>query len=449
MIETRPQKTASKLYTIGLSVWAMAIILTGTYLRNRSAEDVPGFDWLVAIQLAVYMLAGLIGLALLLGNARFGLQTVALSIFIGTCLFSAWFSQYQQLVAGYLILFVGITILTLGLVKRARSLRDLATIENIWFTIILLSLLKDSIISLLFPGMQQAYGVRGSARLGMGVTNANALGFSSALLFWLTFQDDISRKRFFLFLVPRVLLIAAILLTRSRMAFFCLMVGGILRLYLLYSVRPFKPMHLRFVFISLLVTLFTVAALAWSFEFSPLKSTLDVFNRADQGDSIKNLTGRTEIWHKAMEEINRSSTSFVIGYGYGVSRFILNSTRPQIPFFAANAHNTFLEVLINCGLFGEIAYVAILLLAFSWLYRFKKLSAAFTASFAARAAIVVALFFLTSLTESHFSGKISPESVLFLFYFLTLEQEKYFKINNSSLLTGKERQCRSENLATC
>ena len=88
-------------------------------------------------------------------------------------------------------------------------------------------------------------------------------------------------------------------------------------------------------------------------------------------------------------------------------------------------------MMLSCGIFGEIIFIFIFIKFLSWLYKLKSFSQVFSENLILRAVTIVVIFIVNFMTESHFSGKIMPETVLFMFYFLLLDREKYFLKQNS------------------
>jgi|GEM_PF-1584543 len=405
-----------------LFVWCLMLLLVGAHFRSRGGQvENLQADWLVLTQLAVALLALALSMRSLFGTTPLGGRTKILFTFLFVAGLSAVTSEFTTKVIGYWLLLAGLVVLTASLVREARTEKDLRRIETAWLVTTVLFVLKDAAVAFLGQNFQNPNDI---ARLGMGLTHANHLAFYAVLAFWLTFRKA-TRGTHILLWAVRILLVLIILLTRSRTSIVCLLVGGMAHFWFEFAGKGLRRGLILRVSSATLLSGFAIAALAAVyFQFDWAMSLLNTFNRGEHPDSLATLSSaRIYIWQNAWYRIIESPLAFLFGHGYAVSRSVLNDGSVSLRFFAAHSHNDFLEVFVNMGLLGAICYLLIALHGATWLTRFRILRSRFSLKFAARAASVVVMFFLFSLTEVSFGNKIAPPLILFIFYFLSLDQQ--------------------------
>ncbi|MGQ9560776.1 MAG: O-antigen ligase family protein [Candidatus Oleimicrobiaceae bacterium] len=408
------------LFMVGLALWVAIIVLTGTYLRVREVEQSTQMDWLVAARVAVCLAGGVVGLLLLGRGAGGGPGTAALMAYLAAAAGSAAFTAYRAVVVGYWLLLAGGVVLTVGLVVSAKP-EQLHRMEKTWLGVMVVLLLKDALIGVLAPELQEAYGVEGPVRLGMGVTHANALGFGASVAFWLTFSLR-GGKSGALWLL-RALLAAIVTLSWSRNAIVSLVVAGLVRTWFLQSHRAHEGYKVRWVMVNGTVALLLLLGLLLSFNVPAVVEAALAFNRTASFEAIGRLSGRAEIWPLAMEKIFADPLTMLFGYGFGVSRLVLNDGRELLGFYAANAHNTLLEVALTTGLIGAVAYLAMVVVSLRWLCAYRRLDRFFEKGMAGRAATVVAIMMIHSVTESILGTRLGPVTLLWAFYLVALDRE--------------------------
>ncbi|MBC7188205.1 MAG: O-antigen ligase family protein [Calditrichaeota bacterium] len=418
------QTTSSpSLFALGLVLWVAIMVLTGTYLRVRAIEEAAQMDWLVAARLAACMLGGAIGVLLLARGEWRGPATTAVAAYVGAAALSALFTPHKTLVLGYWVLLAGGVALTIGLVASADE-RDLLRIERTWLFVMVLLLIKDALIGVLAPQLQEAYGAEGPTRLGMGVTHANALGFGASLAFWLSFVPAIGGKRALLWLL-RVLLVAIVALSWSRNAMVSLAIGGLVRAWLVQSKRPLEGYHVRWALLSGVSAVVVLVGLLLSLNVKGVVDAALAFNRTTSLATVTRLTGRAEIWPLAVQKILADPLTTVFGHGFGASRMVLNDGRDLIGFYAANAHNTVLEVALTTGIVGLLAFVAMVVLFARWLVRYRPLERVAPQGMALRAAVVFTIIMVHSVTESVMGTRLGPVTLLWVFYLAVADRLRH------------------------
>jgi len=410
------------IYTFALITWVVISVLTGTYLRVRSEDQSMSVDWLIMARLAACLWGGFFGIMLLKKRRSFGPGMWIVLAFLFAALISVTFSQYKELVFGYWLLLAGSAVLTAGIVYHAESVQDLIKVENIWFVLMVSLLVKDALTAMMAPQMQTDYGVGGPQRIGMGVTHANALGFGAAISFWLSFKNEFKRK--WLLMTLRFLLLTIILLAWSRTAIISLIVAGFARFWFKQGMLDERHHLFRLAVLLALLGSVVLFALSLAFDSAVVKEVLQEFNRGQDLETVTTLTGRTEIWPVVIHKIFAGPQYFLIGHGYGVSRLVINEGYEVPAFYASNAHNTFMEILLTMGLFGSIFFVGMFLYGLQWLFRYRSLAAIFSNGFTLRAITTLTIILIHANTESVMGTKIGPVTLLFFFYLLALDRKK-------------------------
>lgn len=99
---------------------------------------------------------------------------------------------------------------------------------------------------------------------------------------------------------------------------------------------------------------------------------IDIERGAEGEDTVATLTGRSEIWSRAVELVRHRP---IAGYGMhsGEALWTNEYLRTNVTFQAGNAHNLFLEAAVATGLVGLSLLVAAILLAFADLMRRRDL----------------------------------------------------------------------------
>lgn len=420
--QMRRDIVSKPLFLFGLVVWVSIMVLTGTYLRVRDVEEAAQVDWLVVARLGACLLGAGVGVVLLRRGERGGPGYLAVLAYTVAAACSALFAPDPKLVLGYWVLLVGGLLLTLGLIACADDQR-LLQVERAWLVVMVALLIKDALIGVLAPQLQEAYGVEGPVRLGMGVTHANALGFGASLAFWLTFVPTRWARRWTMWLV-RLLLVAIVVLSWSRNAMTSIVVGGLLRAWLLQGHRPVEGFHVRWTLLGGIATVVVLVALLLTMNVKPVVDAALAFNRTASLESVTRLSGRAEIWPLAVRKITSDPLRMIFGHGFGTSRLVLNDEQEALEFYAANAHNTLLEVALTTGLVGVLAFAGIVVLSARWLINYRAMNAWAPQDMALRAATVFAIIMIHSLTESILGTRLGPVTLLWVFYLAVADRQR-------------------------
>ncbi|MDZ7379762.1 MAG: hypothetical protein ONB06_10525, partial [candidate division KSB1 bacterium] len=111
-------------------------------------------------------------------------------------------------------------------------------------------------------------------------------------------------------------------------------------------------------------------------------------------------------------------------HGFGTSRLVLNDEQEALEFYAANAHNTLLEVALTTGLVGVLAFAGIVVLSARWLINYRAMNAWAPQDMALRAATVFAIIMIHSLTESILGTRLGPVTLLWVFYLAVADRQR-------------------------
>lgn len=402
------------LYNISLGVWVAIIILTGTYIRIREGDVTPQTDWLVVSQLIACGIGALLG-TILIGrkhSAGHGVKIVILYLLFAG--FSAFLSRYPWIVCGYWLLLVGAALLTTGLVHSAGTFVRVNTIENVWLIVITLLLIKDLLISLFVPSLHGGGEVQ---RLGMGVTHANTISFLACVAFWISFKERTLHRELFMWIV-RALFVFIIIASRSRLSLFLFIIGGIIRFGLTRRRMPFRWIYIWSVSGFILVLI----GLGMSMELQGVRSGFEFVNRSQNLETILSLARRTEIWAAVVKKvIHGPLLNALFGYGYGISRLVLNENIDTLTFYFYHCHNAFLEHALTVGIAGLSAFLLMIAYALRWLRKSTLARFAHAPEISIHALTVVVFILIKSFIEVPVGGKVNPAMMIFLLYFLALD----------------------------
>lgn len=408
-----------------MTIWIGIMLLVGTYFRIRSQDVATELDWLVLAQVLACMAGGVLGVSLIRRSSHLGLGGKILLIYVITVGVSIIFSPYTKIVLGYWILLLGTTLLIMGLVQKAQTIRSLWQIEKAWLFTVVVIIIKDTITSL-FLVDQYKIGemIGGPFRLGMGVTHANEISLMAALGFWMTFRKD-EVKSSFLFWLLRILFLVVIAMSRTRSSMICIVMGGVVWFWFKKGFQENISFNLRIALPNFFVAFIIFGILMLSFGVPGMNEAFSYFNRGMDSNVLLSISGRTEIWPYAFERIVDTPFTILFGHGYGVSRFVLNEGAGSSSFYAYHAHNTFLEVLLAIGLLGFIPFVLLAVYNFKWLTAFRQLSQEFSPEFALRAISIFTMVSISSLTEAYLVTKIHPITMISIFYLLSLDRRRH------------------------
>ena len=409
--QSRTYQGTEKLAT---AVLVMMLFIIGVYFRHRPKEAELSVDWWVISQLVICLLGGFLGILLIRKRKRLGIGAHSLLVYILAVLCSTLFSSYPVAVFGYWVLLAGATLLTIGLVHQAQTVRDLVRLEKTWLITVCAILFINTVVSYFVTDIEPRYEHE-AFRLGMGWVHASNIAYTACYVFCLSFVVRKSWSKVLMWLI-RLLLLFVIISTRTRLPLLLCIFAGTMRLVL-----PQKNMSYTWLMLSCcVVSAVSVAALAVSFNLADTADLFLWFNRGNTAN-VMTLTGRIPLWLHVIGLVVDDWLRFVFGYGYGISRFAINEGSGLSGWYAYS-HNAFLEHIVGMGFVGLVPFIFLISYSARWLINFKVLCKRFSGEFTLRAATVMAVFYISSLVGAHMGTKISPTTVIIIFYILALDK---------------------------
>src|SRR5262245_41413511 len=92
------------LHATSIAILVLILVVTGSYIRERTPDESDTADWLVVLQLGLCLAGGAIGLILIAKSSGSGTGARRLIFYVVAIVFSIVFSPYLKLSAGYWIL---------------------------------------------------------------------------------------------------------------------------------------------------------------------------------------------------------------------------------------------------------------------------------------------------------------------------------------------------------
>ena len=334
-----------------------------------------------------------------------------LILYIAAVAVSAFNSPSPGNVVGYWMLLAAAGMLSIGFVNRCASERSLRQVEYVWLTLVSLIMVEQVIMS----SFQEVPEWReGPFRLTLG-DQANGIGMTAVLLFWISFWLSAERARAARLSagwILRFAYLATMILTRSRVAIIAFVVGGGISSAAWFVQRkgryawPFVALVLCAV-----LALASFASLAEQFQILGVDDVISLFNR---NEDVGSLTGRTEIWPYALERIFDNPLTILFGHGYGISRLIL-AENWKVAFHPTHSHNAILESILSTGIIGGALHLLLLAYSATWLIKWRP-SYGIPPGFNLRAIAVISALLTSLMTESFLVVKLEPLTLIFLFY---------------------------------
>jgi len=405
----RAECSNTKLWWFSCIILIIILITHGTYIRVRPYSDVPTIDWLIMLRLLSCCVGIILGILLLRKNTSFGISTKILLLFICSCGISAIFSKYPTVVLGYTILILGAGMLLIGMVYSSPNRIYLIKIEQIWFIITSLSVIKDALISMVLLNY-----LGGENRLGMSSLHPNQLSFLAGIVFWLSFRNR-GGKYALIYWSLRIFMLFIIIKAQSRASLLAFIVGGVCFLTLKYISDYRKTI----IILCLIGVLFSSLGILYAFNNRWSDPVMNYLKRGQDIREILSFTGRTELWKDAMKEAIEKP---VFGHGYGISRLFeieLGDYQQQ----AAHLHNEFLEVFFGTGLFGLVLFLFMILRYTKWITSFQGLGKKYGRYYAIHAICLLMMLLVTSIFEPRLGGRLTAIQPLFYLYLITLDNK--------------------------
>lgn len=180
-----------------------------------------------------------------------------------------------------------------------------------------------------------------------------------------------SKKPSALFRLPLVALVAiVVVLSGARAA----TIAWFLSLAI-FSAKSFRQLIIMILVICMLLTGFYVFSgriIEEDIGYRAVQRITSIFVR----EQDVTLSGRTEQWKAAIEEITSGVQSIFLGVGWGFGGFVL-------PGRIGNAHNMYLQVTLELGIFGLVGYIILLVSGYKLLRGKDRLLSAIRSGFLA------------------------------------------------------------------
>lgn len=356
------------------------------------------------------------------------LQEKWLFIFIGWALLSVLWSEYTTVsFKRWLQLFGSVLICVSALVNLRNEEEILACFKAI--LLIYLPLTIASII--LVPG---AVHLDSAAWRGLA-PHKNILGQAClvSLLIWIfAWRHSKSRSGQSLCLLGAA--ISFVLLVGSKSMTSLLTALILLSVYILAAavrkiIQPFIGSFSAWLLTASLFACYVAVLLAYP---EILSGVVGFFGRE------LNLTGRSDLWARVMEE---TSGQFILGWGYGgfwvVNSSWLDNLYSEFIWLPNQSHLGYLDILVETGIVG-CAIVIFLLLSY-----FRKLAGSEQSHLWKWFVIMVLII---NITESTLLKANTLTGTMFLFSYLFLMFENRRRHGMSALVQGREmvRPCRED-----
>ncbi|MCP4726492.1 MAG: O-antigen ligase family protein [bacterium] len=415
------QSPSDALQRLAIFIWSSLIFFLGTNFRVRANDAPPEFDWLIILQLGLCTFGGLLGLILYQRRTTTGFGTKILGAYILWIPFTAIFSIYSKTVIGYWVLLAGASMLTVGLIACCRNYKDLIRLEKAWLFTVVFILMINTINSLLNPGINA--GVTGIYRLGTGWISPSVLAYTCCFAFCVSFLKSDFNSRFILLLI-KIGLIIIIIATKTRVPIAICSIVLLVRIVYSQEKIP-NPLIIIVLLFSGFVTFVMTTV---SLDIPIAVSYFDSFNRGNLG-TLKNLTGRLELWKSVLFMLEFNDTNLLFGHGYGVFRFVLQDNGIKLSYLPAHVHNALLEHLFSMGIIGLSLFASMCTYAGKWLIKFKDIMNTTSKEFALRGFTCILAFYLASILAVPLGVKIAPYTILIIFYIVSLDKISEFKYN--------------------
>jgi O-antigen ligase len=413
-----PQQAAAlhRWQLVALALMVLAFPLLGVSFRSRSILGAPGADWLVLSQIGLCAMGGLVGVRLIWGfRRRVGWVLLLLCLFNAAQVISAFAAPFPVIVLGYAGLFAGGAALVVGIAYSVDSRAELRRVEALFALGVLGVLVVNCGIAAM--GFEGGAGTGEPIRFGDApLVHPNVLGhlalFCLAVSFWKT------RRSWALALwALRGALLLIIVLTHTRTPFAI----AALVLFLSLALGGAWPLRPLAVVVSC-VTMISAGAII----LSMLGGGGFVHEWVERGNpvEIETLTGRTAIWAAAVEQIQREPVRLILGRGFAMTADILPEFAPQLQRFLVTTHNEYLEALYATGVLGAFALLALSLYSLSWVFRDLRRCRGRVGDTISRSTFVLISYLLANLLNTFLTWKISPMSMLIIFYMALLDRRR-------------------------
>jgi O-antigen ligase len=404
-----------RIVNISILVWGATVFFYGTNFRYDRVVYETGVDWLIIVRLLISFLGFILGITLINRNSnRIKIPSIII-MYIVVAGLSVFVSQGHKIVLGYWIPLLGSMILTVGLVQSDTDMKIINKMEKLWLIIVAIIILKDTITSYIMIKSDTEIDLSiNQERLGVTISSPAILGLYAAIAFWISFGEQFKKNRVFMW-ISRLFFIYVMISTRTRIVLISFIIAGLLRL----GFSQGKPIVARWILIiACSLTVLGAGLLSDEIGLNKFSDTVNWINRGQQTETIETLAGRTDIWTSAIKKVFNQTSTAILGFGYGTSRFYLNWSVDSPKFYASHCHNAYIEHLFGLGLLGLIVFICLVIINMRWLTRYTMLKNTVSKDFSDHAISTVVILFISFLTESTMGGRINSLNILYLFYLM-------------------------------
>ena len=130
--------------------------------------------------------------------------------------------------------------------------------------------------------------------------------------------------------------------------------------------------------VSIAIYIFGITAMVCIVAIALSGDTLGSFSKMiqyiynDFQTSSDTFSGRVHLWEFAVERVQEDNMKFLFGFGFGISKDVVNTWVKLEGGAATSVHNGVLQILFNFGILGIALYGAFLLLTFYSIIRLLK-----------------------------------------------------------------------------
>jgi len=371
--------------TVGAAAWSFPL------------RQTVGWAGLFGILGGLLVLWGLV-LVMRRGEVEWaGLLPISLMVFLGWAVASGFWSRYQWASLGSLTYLLAFAVLGVAVALLRDTIQVVRAFGDVLRFTLGLSLVLEIVAGLLIDSRIRFLEIAGNLdRLGpiQGILGSrNQLGIV-AIVAIVTFATELRTRSVSRGVAVGSIVLASVclVLSQSPVALGAIAIVGVGALAL-FGLRRIAPDAQRFWQFGLLAAALVTTVLAWVFR-TQLIAVLD---------ASRDLEYRLNLWRRVWDLLSLHSLE---GWGWiGAWRLELvpyvgfRSFPGGAPDSAANA---FLDVWLQLGIVGLVAFVGLLLLAFvrSWLLAVQRRSVVF-----AWPALVLLALVVTSLAESSILGE--------------------------------------------
>ena len=245
--------------------------------------------------------------------------------------------------------------------------------------IIIIIICYASVVASIFMDMEGYKEIfeRGTASIQIKAFywNPNMLAGTMMMGMAASFIVNIYKRNVFSF-ISIFVFFAVILFVNSSIS---ILAGGtVLLLYFLFEAISALKRNMVLGLVSIAIYIFGITAMVCIVAIALSGDTLGSFSKMiqyiynDFQTSSDTFSGRVHLWEFAVERVQEDNMKFLFGFGFGISKDVVNTWVKLEGGAATSVHNGVLQILFNFGILGIALYGAFLLLTFYSIIRLLK-----------------------------------------------------------------------------